>query len=140
MRKAEDLENTNNSLVPGLLEAVLVDYQRNVPPARDAEVLNLMATIVGVLGVSGMRVVVPLDCVDTPPLQPLLTPQVRPILDAVFECTLNMINQDFAEYPEHRVGFFKMLRAMNASCFPGARRAIFGDRADADYSSFDSPP
>ncbi len=52
MRKADDLENTNNSLIPGLLEAVLVDYQRNVPPARDAEVLNLMATIVGVLGVS----------------------------------------------------------------------------------------
>jgi exportin-1 len=51
MRKAEDLENTNSSLVPGLLEAVLVDYQRNVPAARDAEVLNLMATIVGVLGV-----------------------------------------------------------------------------------------
>jgi len=29
-----------------------------------------------------------------------------------------MINQDFSEFPEHRVGFFKMLRAMNASCFP----------------------
>jgi exportin-1 len=50
-------------------------------------------------------------------LQPLLTPQIRPILDAVFEPTLNMINQDFAEYPEHRVGFFKMMRAIDASCF-----------------------
>jgi exportin-1 len=28
-----------------------------------------------------------------------------------------MINQDFAEYPEHRVGFFKMMRAIDASCF-----------------------
>jgi len=29
-----------------------------------------------------------------------------------------MINQDFAEYPEHRVGFFKLLRAINLNCFP----------------------
>lgn len=53
IRRAEDLEGTNANLIPGLLEAVLVDYQRNVPAARDAEVLNLMATIIGVLGVSG---------------------------------------------------------------------------------------
>jgi hypothetical protein len=51
--------------------------------------------------------------------QPLLTPQVPAILEAVFEPTLNMINQDFAEYPEHRVGFFKLLRAINLNCFPG---------------------
>ena len=30
-----------------------------------------------------------------------------------------MINQDFSEYPEHRVGFFKLLRAINLNCFPG---------------------
>lgn len=54
------------------------------------------------------------------PIQPLLTPQVPAILDAVFEPTLNMINQDFAEFPEHRVGFFKLLRAINLNCFPGA--------------------
>ena len=41
------------------------------------------------------------------------------ILDAVFEPTLNMINQDFSEFPEHRVGFFKLLRAINLNCFPG---------------------
>jgi hypothetical protein len=52
--------------------------------------------------------------------QPLLTPQVPAILEAVFEPTLNMINQDFAEYPEHRVGFFKLLRAINLNCFPGS--------------------
>lgn len=51
--------------------------------------------------------------------QPILTPQVPAILDAVFEPTLNMINQDFAEFPEHRVGFFKLLRAINLNCFPG---------------------
>jgi exportin-1 len=49
----------------------------------------------------------------------MLTPQVPAILDAVFEPTLNMINQDFAEFPEHRVGFFKLLRAIDLACFPG---------------------
>jgi hypothetical protein len=35
-----------------------------------------------------------------------------------------MINQDFAEFPEHRVGFFKLLRAINVNCFPGVTIAI----------------
>jgi len=52
-------------------------------------------------------------------LQASLNPQIAPILDAVFEPTLEMINKDFAEYPEHRGGFFRMLRAINISCFPG---------------------
>lgn len=44
--KADDLEAVNNNLVPPLLEAVLSDYNRNVPDARDAEVLNVMTTII----------------------------------------------------------------------------------------------
>ncbi|EDR11305.1 uncharacterized protein LACBIDRAFT_315997 [Laccaria bicolor S238N-H82] len=99
IKKAEDLEAVNINFMPPLLDAILGDYNRNVPASRDAEVLNVMATIIGRLG-------------------PLLTPQVPAILDAVFEPTLNMINQDFAEFPEHRVGFFKLLRAINLHCFP----------------------
>lgn len=99
IRKAEDLEAVNNNFIPPLLDAILGDYTRNVPTARDAEVLNVMATITGRLG-------------------PLLTPHVAAVLDAVFEPTLNMINQDFAEFPEHRVGFYKLLRAINLNCFP----------------------
>jgi exportin-1 len=30
-----------------------------------------------------------------------------------------MINKDFAEFPEHRGGFFRLLRAINGTCFPG---------------------
>jgi exportin-1 len=52
-------------------------------------------------------------------MKPILTPQVPAVLDAVFEPTLNMINQDFSEFPEHRIGFFKLLRAINLHCFPG---------------------
>ncbi|KAI6099888.1 armadillo-type protein [Pisolithus croceorrhizus] len=90
--KKEILKPVNTNFMPPLLDAILGDYNRN-------EVLNVMATITARLG-------------------PLLTPQVPAVLDAVFEPTLNMINQDFAEFPEHRVGFFKLLRAINLNCFP----------------------
>ncbi|WWC63496.1 uncharacterized protein I303_106099 [Kwoniella dejecticola CBS 10117] len=99
VKKAEDLEGINTNLIPGLFDAILGDYNNNVPAARDAEVLNVTATIVSKLG-------------------NILNPQIAPILDAVFEPTLGMINADFSEYPEHRVGFFKLLRAINLTCFP----------------------
>lgn len=51
IRKAEDLESINNTFIPPLLDAILGDYTRNVPAARDAEVLNVMTTITSRLGV-----------------------------------------------------------------------------------------
>ena len=54
-----------------------------------------------------------------PFFQDIMTDRVPVILDAVFECTLNMINQDFENYPEHRSGFFKLMHAINMHCFPG---------------------
>jgi exportin-1 len=45
--------------------------------------------------------------------------QVPIIMENVFECTLEMINKDFSEFPEHRVEFFSLLRAINMHCFPG---------------------
>ncbi|SRR6266404_4645492 len=51
IRKAEDLEAVNSSMIPPLLDAILGDYHRNVPEARDAEVLNVMSTITTRLGV-----------------------------------------------------------------------------------------
>jgi exportin-1 len=44
--------------------------------------------------------------------------QVPTIMENVFECTLEMINKDFSEFPEHRVEFFTLLRAINLHCFP----------------------
>lgn len=52
VQKADDLEMVNANMVPPLLEAVLVDYNRNVPDAREAEVLNVMTTIIHKLHVS----------------------------------------------------------------------------------------
>jgi exportin-1 len=98
VQKADDLEMVNNNIVPPLLDAVLVDYNRNVPDARDAEVLNVMSTIIS-------------------KLHTLMDDKIPVIMENVFECTLEMINKDFSEYPEHRVEFFKLLRAINLSCF-----------------------
>ena len=53
VEKADDLEMVKNNIVPALLEAVLVDYNRTVPGARDAEVLKVMSTIITKLSVSG---------------------------------------------------------------------------------------
>ena len=46
VQKADDLEMVNTNIVPPLLDAVLVDYNRNNADARDAEVLNVMTTII----------------------------------------------------------------------------------------------
>lgn len=43
--------------------------------------------------------------------------KIPAIMDSVFSCTLEMINKDFHEYPEHRVQFFKLLQAINLYCF-----------------------
>ncbi|KAG0135947.1 exportin KapK [Tuber indicum] len=98
VQKADNLEAVNNNMVPPLLDAVLVDYNRNVPDARDAEVLNVMSTIIS-------------------KLHGLMEDKIPIIMENVFECTLEMINKDFSEYPEHRVEFFKLLRAINLNCF-----------------------
>lgn len=74
IKKAEEIEEVNSNLIPALLDAVLGDYLQNIPQARDAEVLNVMATIVSRLGSA-------------------LTEKVPAILAAVFECTLTMITQ-----------------------------------------------
>ena len=52
-------------------------------------------------------------------LQSLATDDVPPILDALFECTLDMINKDLEVFPEHRTNFFRMLQSVTAHCFSG---------------------
>lgn len=51
VEKADDLDMVNANIVPPLLDAVLVDYNRNVADARDAEVLDVMTTIISKLSV-----------------------------------------------------------------------------------------
>ncbi|CAH8670042.1 unnamed protein product [Dicrocoelium dendriticum] len=87
-----------DSFVPPLLDAVAEDYRRNLPAAREAEVLGLMTTLVT-------------------RLQEHILPTLPRILDAVFQSTLEMIDKDLEEFPEHRTQFFNLLQEVNSHCF-----------------------
>lgn len=76
-----------------------MDYNRNVAGAPDVEVLKAMTAVI-------------------PKLQGLMENQVPIIMENVFECTLEMINKDFSEFPEHRVELFNLLGDINLHCFP----------------------
>ncbi|CEP63140.1 exportin CRM1 LALA0_S07e03290g [Lachancea lanzarotensis] len=95
---AKNLDEVVKVLVEPLLNAVLEDYMNNVPDARDAEVLNCMTTVVHKVG-------------------HMMPSGVILILQSVFECTLDMINKDFTEYPEHRVEFYRLLKEINSRSF-----------------------
>ncbi|QEU61546.1 Crm1 [Kluyveromyces lactis] len=95
---AKDLDYIVNDLASALFDSVLRDYYITVPDARDAEILSCMTTLVNKVG-------------------PMMISGVILILQSVFEATLDMINKDFTEYPEHRVEFYKLLRAINSKCF-----------------------
>ncbi|EFN77629.1 Exportin-1 [Harpegnathos saltator] len=98
--RTSDHQMVLENFIPPLLDAVLLDYQKtNVHCAREPEVLSAMATIVN-------------------KLEAHITSEVPKIFDAVFECTLEMINKDFEEFPEHRTNFFLLLQAVNVHCFP----------------------
>lgn len=87
------------SFIPKLLDAILFDYKNcTVPSAREPEVLSTMSTVVK-------------------KLESNITTQIPAIFDAVFECTLDMINKDFQEYPEHRTNFYILLQQVVTYCF-----------------------
>lgn len=86
------------SFIPPLFAAVLSDYKRNIQRAREAEVLALMVALVD-------------------KLKALISPQVPTVLEAVFECTLQMITANFTDYPDIRLQFFKLMQAINQHCF-----------------------
>merc|ERR1712141_650672 len=99
VERSNDANMVMENFIPPLLDAVLLDYQRcTVPSAREPEVLSTLTVIVN-------------------KLKSNITPQIPKIFDAVFECTLNMINKDFEEFPEHRTNFFLLLQAVNLYCF-----------------------
>lgn len=55
VKVADDLQAVKDNMIPPLFEAVLSDYKANIDVARDAEVLNVMTTIVKRLGVSKLN-------------------------------------------------------------------------------------
>ncbi|GMR57997.1 hypothetical protein PMAYCL1PPCAC_28192, partial [Pristionchus mayeri] len=96
--KADDDDTVMDSFVPPLFDSILFDYQRNVAAAREPKVLSLLSIIIT-------------------KLREKISPEVPRILDAVFNCTLEMINKDMEAFPEHRTGFFRLLLSLSQSCF-----------------------
>ncbi|MCL7034658.1 hypothetical protein MKW94_004053 [Papaver nudicaule] len=96
--KAEDQPQIGKQFVPPMMDPVLGDYARNLPDARESEVLSLFATIIN-------------------KYKGVMTEDVPRIFEAVFECTLGMITKNFEDYPEHRLKFFSLLRAIATHCF-----------------------
>jgi len=97
--RATEMDMVLKNFIPPLLDAVLLDYKTcAVRSAREAEVLSTITTVVS-------------------KLEYMITPKIPEIFDAVFECTLDMINKDFQEYPEHRTNFYLMLQQVVNYCF-----------------------
>lgn len=89
-----------NNFIDPLFTAVLGDFQHcDIPSAREPEVLSTMATIVN-------------------KLKGDMVSHIPKILNAVFRSTLEMINKNFEEFPEHRINFYMLLQAVNKYCFP----------------------
>lgn len=86
------------SFIPPLIDPVLGDYAGSVPGARDPEVLALFAAAIE-------------------KLRDHVSAEVPRIMQGVFEPTLTMITQNFEDFPETRLKFFKFLRAVNACAF-----------------------
>ncbi|KAL0546534.1 hypothetical protein IC582_016445 [Cucumis melo] len=101
--KAEDQPQIGKQFVPPMMEPVLLDYARNLPDARESEVLSLFATIIN-------------------KYKNTMIEDVPRIFEAVFQCTLEMITKNFEDYPEHRLKFFSLLRAIATYCFPALIR------------------
>jgi len=87
------------NFIPPLLEALLIDYRLAIPVAREPEVLTTISVIVN-------------------KLEGQMIELIPKVFDAVFECTLEMINKDFEEFPEHRIGFYAVLQGVTTHCFP----------------------
>jgi exportin-1 len=94
-----DPQAVTQGFIPPVLDPILGDYQRNIAGARDPEVLALFCTVIE-------------------KLKSHVVNDVPRIMEAVFECTLQMITTNFEDYPEHRIRFFEFLRAVNSHCFP----------------------
>ncbi|GLT95335.1 hypothetical protein SLE2022_130230 [Rubroshorea leprosula] len=97
--KAEDQPQIGKQFVPPMMDPVLGDYARNLPDARESEVLSLFSTIIN-------------------KYKAAMVDDVPRIFEAVFQCTLEMITKNFEDYPEHRLKFFSLLRAIATHCFP----------------------
>ncbi|ORE03750.1 nuclear export factor CRM1 [Rhizopus microsporus var. microsporus] len=96
---ATELDSIQQNMITPFFEVVLTSYNSSPDIIKEAYVLEVLANLV--------------DKLDT-----LMIPHIPLVLESTFEPTLNMITKDFTEYPEHREGFYHLLRSINRHCFP----------------------
>lgn len=90
-----DREHINKTVLEPLTEPVLGDYYSSVPDTREPAVLSLYSQIVAYN--KG-------DMSDD---------AITLIFKSLFGCTLDMIKNNFEDFPDARINFFLLLRAIN---------------------------
>ncbi len=106
----EDSSHVLNNVIGPLLSPdveFLQDYYRCHPLTREPEVLSLLAVMVT-------------------SLKGGFNPFVAPVMQSVFDVTIQMISINMEDFPEMRANFFKFIEFLNEHCF----QALFSISAD----------
>jgi len=103
VKRADVVADIANNFVPPLIETVLTDYKQSVPAARNAEVLQLFMVIT--------------EKLKEETANAMNGKFVEQVLAPVFVPTLEMITRNHTDFPEHRIAFYKLLKALNLYAF-----------------------
>jgi len=95
---AKHAQFTADNFLPPLLEPVLKDYNEAIPIARDAGVLSLLATMVN-------------------KLKGHMNRHMPIVMKMVFQVTFGMLSSNFEDFPEIRLNFFTLVKAIVTHCF-----------------------
>ncbi|PVU94831.1 hypothetical protein BB561_002230 [Smittium simulii] len=93
-----DLNAVYQNIIPPLFDTILPDFLSSAPSTRLSNILTCLSSVVKVLG-------------------EMLADQIYTIFDSAILPTLNMINKDFSEFPDHRVAFFSLLEQLSTKMF-----------------------
>lgn len=94
------------------LSKLIIDYNNNVPDARDPEVLFLFAIIINTFGQH-------------------LIDHIPSIVSNLFSSTLQMISQNFLDYMDFRRGFFTLIKNIVLFSIKGLYQA-----GEQDFKTF----
>ncbi|KAL0080735.1 nuclear export factor CRM1 [Phycomyces blakesleeanus] len=98
MVASEKIEEDNNSLLSELLNVIMEDYDQSLAALREPGVLDVMTSVF-----EKMK-------------NDLWPGLLEATYNTVFKPTLEMISQNFVDFPEHRHGFYRLLRVLNRKC------------------------
>ncbi|KAI8370327.1 Crm1-F1 [Radiomyces spectabilis] len=89
----EHLDNMDGAFW-GFYNELCTDYQQCPPPVREVAVINLTSNML------------------EKPITVLRTELLDLLWEKLFQPTLFMVNQNFVDFPDHRIGFYKLLRGL----------------------------